>query len=73
MRIFARNILAGLNYTYTAELLSVMTKALGPRFERVSANWNAQGSEAIVLDTEGQMEYVVTVTPRRRPENVTVQ
>jgi hypothetical protein len=73
MRIFARNIIAGLNYTYTAELLNAMTKAIGPRFERVSANWNAQGSEAVVLDTEKQMEYVITVTPRRRPENTTVQ
>jgi hypothetical protein len=70
MRIFARDIKA---LTYTAELLNAMLRAIGPRFERVSANWNATGSEAVVIDTEGQMEYVVTVTPRRRPENVTLQ
>jgi hypothetical protein len=75
MRITAKNVLAVKKkaVTFTAQLLHVMTNNIGPRFKQVSANWTATGSEAVVLDQENQMEYVITVTPRRRPENVTLQ
>ena len=75
MKVTAREVLRrwALNYTYTAQLLMAMTANIGPRWKRVSANWTAQGSESVILDVENQMEYVVTIVPRRRPEDVTLQ
>lgn len=74
-RITAKDILSlkKTAVSYAAQLLLSITNNIGPRFKRIEANWTATGSEAVVLDQENQMEYVITVTPRRRPENVTVQ
>lgn len=70
MKILARNVRA---LTHTAELLNTLTRSLPPRWKRLSANWTAQGSEAVILDEENRMEYHITVVPVQRPKDVTLQ
>ena len=76
MRVTAKDALAFRKraVSYASQLLSVMSgTGIGPRFRRMDMNYTATGAEAIVLDTEQQMEYVVTVTPRRRPDSAPLQ
>lgn len=76
MRVTAKDALAIRKraVSFASQLLSVMTgTSISPRFQRTDMNYSATGAEAVILDTEQHMEYVVTVTPRRRPDSASLQ